>query len=831
MTLMLSILLLTNSALGEGEVTEEFGTGDEHEEHSYTAVLYAPLILTLGVMVYYLQSRFFHWLPYTAIMFLLGVVLALVANSQVLEMGNHNHVFHDTIFAWQKIDSEVLLLVFLPGLIFKDALSQNPYLFFKGFGQLLIFALPMVLAGTLLTACVPYFLFDYDWPFVLCMTFGSILSATDPVAVAALLEEVGAPPRLTTHIAGESLLNDGAAIVFFAIFSKYYFSNIEGLEENIDVGNIVKDFAQKAFGGCAIGIVAGGAIVLVMSKLNRRFGKEENIVQVTAVLSMVYLIYFIAEIICHTSGLIATVAAGLCMKTFGRSAINDIHLMNEFFSITEYILNTTLFSLGGLVWGELLYRNFQLIEAKDFGYLLILYVLLHVIRALLFAAAYPITVRIGLKTNWKETSFQIYGGLRGAVGIALALSLDNDLNDYNKDDFEKARNDVFKVYFMVGAIAFLTLFINGSTAGPYLKRLGLVESSVTREKLIEAYRVQMRAKVIDSFVKLLTHERFKSINFSFVQKSIPFLSDLTIEQLVEAVEKMKESTKSKTYRPPYLQNVLAVLGDEEDWTSEEGIYDILKETPEKNARMQKIARRMRGRSSMVQMMTSDPLSTQELRLLFISMLRAQYECLINEGLLTSQHRLTVAIEQSLELAKTEVNDGMKLNDLCHLKKLNTFERISTRWLGWKGKESSEEADLRSLILLEFTFINAHEVAQENFQEQLGDGDSDLSEGAKIVLGESKAQVEAVRQDLNSKDLEGIVTEVSTHKLCDILLNRGIAYVSNLVESGLLKESEAEEITRELAQVLKTAGSAKIDSAKSDTCGMPNIIDEENEVTS
>lgn len=68
----------------------------------------------------------------------------------------------------------------------------------------------MVLAGTALTALVAFYIFPYDWSFNLAMTIGSILSATDPVAVSALLEEVGAPPRLKVHVSGESLFNDGA---------------------------------------------------------------------------------------------------------------------------------------------------------------------------------------------------------------------------------------------------------------------------------------------------------------------------------------------------------------------------------------------------------------------------------------------------------------------------------------------------------------------------------------------------------------------------------------------------------------------------------------------
>ena len=104
--------------------------------------------------------------------------------------------------------------------------------------QCLIFAFPMVLAGTTLTALIARYIFPYGWSFNLAMTFGAILSATDPVAVAALLEQVGAPPRLKVHIAGEALLNDGAAIVFFEIFAERYLAElgIEGLGHDFGWG-------------------------------------------------------------------------------------------------------------------------------------------------------------------------------------------------------------------------------------------------------------------------------------------------------------------------------------------------------------------------------------------------------------------------------------------------------------------------------------------------------------------------------------------------------------------------------------------------------------------
>lgn len=832
--LILLISLLSEGALASGEVKEEASAedfDDKHVHHVAHSVLYPSFVLTIGVFIYYVLSRKIHWLPYTAVMFLFGVIMGVVTstNSRLLDDKEVLHM-HDTLLAWQGINHEVLLLIFLPGLIFKDALSQNPFLFVKGFGQLFIFAFPMVLAGTFLIALVAYYIFPYNWSFFLCLTFGSILSATDPVAVAALLEEVGAPPRLKTHIAGESLLNDGAAIVFFSIFSSLFLSelNIAGLGEEIGGGEGVRIFIKKAVGGSAIGFVAGGAIILLLYLLKRRYSREENIVQVLAVFGMVYLNYYVAEAVCHTSGVIATLCAGLCVKFLGRSEINDIHLMDDFFSIIEHILNTIIFSLGGLVWGETLHKNvvYGFVSWTTVGYLILLYVLLHVIRGLLFVVCYPITSRIGLGTNWKETSFQIYGGLRGAVGIALAIALDNEVVSFQKDgnfDVQKEYEDVSQLYVMVGGIAFLTLFINGATAGPLLKRLGLVEPTEVRRKLIKAYRYHLRESIIVSCVKLLAHPRFKYINFSAVQENIPFLKDLTVEELIETIHKVKETTESSTYCPPHLEHVLLALKYEQSTKLEDDAYDILKETPEDHSLSQRMTKQKgtRFRSSMHLVMECDQLSAKELRLLFISMLQAQYENLIDDGLLTSEHALTVALNQSLELAKTDANNDIKLNDLKHVQdsydlilKVKRFGDNTIDFFRCQQKSSCKKPHLRSKLLLEFAFLAAHERAQEFFQVQVGGDDKNLSEAAEIILAESTKQMDEIRNDLTCSDRKQIVAEVSTRKLCNALLNQGIVYIEELVENGLLKESEAEDIIHELTSYLANTLVMKVDPVKS-----------------
>jgi NhaP-type Na+/H+ or K+/H+ antiporter len=284
-------------------------------------------------------------------MFFIGTVMGIGAEL----LDDSEDQLNESIRLWIPIDSEVLLLVFLPGLIFKDSLGQNVHLFQKSIVQLLIFAFPLVLAGTVLTALIAYYIFPYGWSFNLAMTFGSILSATDPVAVAALLEEVGAPPRLKVHIAGESLLNDGAAIVFFSIFvARYLFElGIEGVGEDVDWGRGVAMFCQKAIGGVCIGIFFGLGLLTILFLLKRRFNREENVVEVTATIAIAYIGYYVADAVWATSGVIATVTLGLMIKFLGRAMFNDAKLLEDFWTLVEHLLNTILFTLGGTVWGKL----------------------------------------------------------------------------------------------------------------------------------------------------------------------------------------------------------------------------------------------------------------------------------------------------------------------------------------------------------------------------------------------------------------------------------------------------------------------------------------------
>lgn len=181
---------------GNGESEEEILSD---EERAVYAVLFPWFCEIIGVFVYYVISRYISAIPYTAIMFIVGTFIGLA----VSRGDEDKNAITYSAATWIDIPGEVILLVFLPGLLFLDSYSIDEHLFSTSFWQIMTFALPMVLAGTTLTALVACYVFPYNWSFDLSMTFGSILAATDPVAVAVLLNELGAPPRLKVRKCAE----------------------------------------------------------------------------------------------------------------------------------------------------------------------------------------------------------------------------------------------------------------------------------------------------------------------------------------------------------------------------------------------------------------------------------------------------------------------------------------------------------------------------------------------------------------------------------------------------------------------------------------------------
>jgi hypothetical protein len=160
---------LTSAAeAGGGSANATDSSGEEAEPA--VAVLFPWFSLAIGTFAYLVLTRLLPWFPYTALMFVSGAVMGI----SVVHLGHTNLLTESISDYWLNIDSEVLLLVFLPGLIAKDAMQLDATLFRASFWQCAVFAFPVVLAGTTLTALVCYYVFPYGWSFNLAMTVGSV---------------------------------------------------------------------------------------------------------------------------------------------------------------------------------------------------------------------------------------------------------------------------------------------------------------------------------------------------------------------------------------------------------------------------------------------------------------------------------------------------------------------------------------------------------------------------------------------------------------------------------------------------------------------------------
>jgi NhaP-type Na+/H+ or K+/H+ antiporter len=172
-------------------------------------------------------------------------------------------ILDGSITRWANIDGELILYVFLPALIFGEAMNLNWYQAKGGFIPAVLLAGPGVVIGAFVMGTICYYCMPFGWNWNVAMLFGSIMSPTDTVAVVSLLKEAGASSKLTILIIGESLMNDGTAILLFTMF----YNLLEG--QSYDIAGIVEFFTAMTIGSCMLGAAFGILSVRFLRVLNR----------------------------------------------------------------------------------------------------------------------------------------------------------------------------------------------------------------------------------------------------------------------------------------------------------------------------------------------------------------------------------------------------------------------------------------------------------------------------------------------------------------------------------------------------------------------------------
>jgi len=408
-------------------------------DSSIAQIVFFVMSLLLVALLAEPVARRIH-LPFTAVL----VILGFIGSQAVMAMGYNvvaqSEQFHDLVF-----------FVFLPVLIFESAFAIDGKLFFKNLAPILILAIPILLFSTFVTGVLIYWGIDHatGFPWVAAFITGALLSATDPVAVVAILKQGGTPKRLAMLIAGESLLNDATAIVAFSLALSLALYP----EQQITAGSAFIQFCIVFFGGLLIGILVSFVVLLIQRAV------EDPIIHGLISVIGAYIAFLLAEKTLHLSGVMAVLALGLIMGRAHRADYEEDNFVERLWAFNAYIANAMVFLLMGFIISLEMFQERWLAILIGIGSVLVVRLIgmfLLVPLATQFTPEEPIDLRYRAVLFW--------GGLRGAVTLALALSIPTEL-DY---------------WWTIQSIAFgvvmFTLFIQAPTMNSLLRRLGLLQS-------------------------------------------------------------------------------------------------------------------------------------------------------------------------------------------------------------------------------------------------------------------------------------------------------------------------------------------------------------------
>ena len=402
------------------------------------------LIVVLAAIFGYINFRFIK-LPGA-----IGIMLiSLVASLGVIIVGKvYPDFFLETINVIKSIDFHIALMkVMLSFLLFAGAIHIDAKKLRSEQTSIITFATVGVLISTFVVGTLVYLitqLFGLSIEYIYCLLFGALISPTDPIAVIGILKKAKIPPSLETKISGESLFNDGVGVVIFITI----YEIAELGFDNVSVWDIAKLFLMEAGGGLIFGWLLGQVGFLALRTINN------YIVETMITLAIVMGGYYLADKM-HISGPLAMVIAGIITGNKSMdSGVSDLtrDYIGKFWEMIDELMNAVLFLLIGF---EMLIVAFNM-KLFWLGCISIIIVLL----ARFLSVYLPIIVLRYNQKLFENNAIPIltWGGLRGGISVALALSVPKDMY-----------GDVF--VSITYSIVLFSILVQGLTIGKFANKL------------------------------------------------------------------------------------------------------------------------------------------------------------------------------------------------------------------------------------------------------------------------------------------------------------------------------------------------------------------------
>ncbi|MBB5216207.1 cation:proton antiporter [Parapusillimonas granuli] len=392
-------------------------------------------------------------LPHSVLLAIVGFVLGLVI---------HVHswaplVMSDFLDSLQnfEISSEAFLFIFLPVLLFETALSLNVRRLLDDIGPILMMAIVAVIV------CTVFVGFSLDaasgYGLTVCLMLGAIVATTDPIAVVGVFREVGAPKRLTTLVEGESLFNDAASIALYSVLLTVMYGGGE-----LSAGKLFYSFTFSFLGGGVAGFLMGRLASGLFIWL-----RGWPTAEITLTVALAYLTFYVSEHYFGVSGVVATVIAGLVVGSTGRTRMSPatFEQLAGAWSQFGFWANSLIFVFAAM----LIPRMMADITWTQVMLIALLFAVTLLARGLMVFGVLPLLglTRFGTKVSRAYRVVMWWGGLRGAVSLALALAVTEQHNvPYEARQFIAVATTGFVL---------VTLFCNGISLRWLIRRLRLNE--------------------------------------------------------------------------------------------------------------------------------------------------------------------------------------------------------------------------------------------------------------------------------------------------------------------------------------------------------------------